>query len=546
MAAKNLRELLHKVATQGGEVARPEGLVQRGTKWWIRVRVPDRLRDRIGKTEICRSLRTSDFKEACRLARMERVAIDNLFGEAEAELREEIVEPVAADQLYQLARAFLHKMEADAQPIPVLSEDRELERIAVDEDAGLIGQSIEDATVQRGAISFARWAGLKLDPNSPHLIPISEAYQAAFIEHLNRRSLRLAGKTVLTVDPLFEGVDAKEPVSAPLTVKAAIQAFKDDPERASVAPKTRMAWGFRLRVFEELVGSDRLIGSIKRDDIRECREVLMEMPANAAKLYPGMSITEATLAAERDGCRKLSAKSVNLYIDQIVALFSWLEKEELVERNPAKGMKGPPLPRGSRRRPLSQSEINALLRATQSKDVTKPWTYWLPRVALLNGMRLSEIAGLATGDVEEIDGVWTFRVRPNAHRDLKTHTSTRDIPIHPRLVALGLPELAKGRHSDALLFADAPSTNGTSNAAQKRMGRVVRSVISDERATFHSLRHNFRDATRNAGIPSDVVAKLGGWAGNGNQSMDGYGRGHRLETLREWITKVSYDGVEID
>lgn len=548
MAKEKTPKLLHKVATQGGEeMAKPAGLISRGGSWGVRVRVPDRLRAHLGKKEIWKSFGAVGYADACRLARIERVAIDRRFLEAEAELGRAPAAPLNDEELLHLARAFLHKMEVDAGPLPLMPADREAESDAVDEEAALVGQGIEDASVQRVAKSFAAWAGRKVDDGNPELLRLSEAVQQAWLEHLGRRSARLAGRTVTTVDPIFAGVDGSQPLSAPLTVRAAITAYKNDPERSGVAAKTRAAWDFRFRAIEEILGPDRLIGSIRREDVRACRDVLMKMPANAPKHFPGLPIAEATVLGEKHGLPKLSPKSVMLYVELLSSLFKWLEREEMVARNPAQGIKGPPQSSEKPKRPLTAEEINALLLATAPEDGRSPsWTYWMVRIALLNGMRLGEIAGLAVNDIGKMGDIWVFRVRPNAFRELKTDASRRDIPIHPALIARGLLDLVQGRQPDQMLLRDAPAVAGTSNAAQKRLARLVRGSIADRRASFHSLRHNFRDAMRAAGTPHDIAAKLGGWSSQGSEAMENYGLGHALEVLSSWIEKLKYDDVEID
>lgn len=59
-------------------------------------------------------------------------------------------------------------------PLPLMAGDRDAEREAVDEEAALVGQSIDDATVQRVAKSFAAWAGRKVDGRIPELLRLSE------------------------------------------------------------------------------------------------------------------------------------------------------------------------------------------------------------------------------------------------------------------------------------------------------------------------------------------------------------------------------------
>lgn len=60
-------------------MAKPEGLAKRGTRYFVRVRVPDRLRPIVDKREIVKALGTSDRAEALVRLRRARVEIDSLF-----------------------------------------------------------------------------------------------------------------------------------------------------------------------------------------------------------------------------------------------------------------------------------------------------------------------------------------------------------------------------------------------------------------------------------------------------------------------------------
>lgn len=167
---------------------------------------------------------------------------------------------------------------------------------------------------------------------------------------------------------------------------------------------------------------------------------------------------------------------------------------------------------------------------------------------MLQGLRFTEPLGFKIGDLAQLNDVWVFRIRPNEFRSLKTTETTRDVPVHPRLIELGLLRLQEGRDPSQRLIPDVPwSETMKFNAAQKQMGRIMRRhVSSDPDLTFHSLRHSFRDAMRDAGFPRSVEERLGGWKSSGAEAMDGYGRGHRLEILLGWISKINYAELLIE
>ncbi len=57
-------------------MAKNGGPVRRGSRWYMRVRVPDDLVDIIGKREISKSLGTGDHREAKARYTVERAAVD--------------------------------------------------------------------------------------------------------------------------------------------------------------------------------------------------------------------------------------------------------------------------------------------------------------------------------------------------------------------------------------------------------------------------------------------------------------------------------------
>lgn len=164
-------------------------------------------------------------------------------------------------------------------------------------------------------------------------------------------------------------------------------------------------------------------------------------------------------------------------------------------------------------------------------------------------MRLGEIVTLTTDDVQTLDGVWCFVLRPTDDRRLKTAAAQRVVPVHPQLVELGLL-----RHVDARRLEGGgrlfPELSGTTQREtvdhfQKRFGRLVAKLFPDASGvSFHSFRHGFRDALREAGAPIDATRALGGWARSGGLE-ERYGQGTRPSTLARWMAQVAYPGLDL-
>ncbi len=76
---------------------------------------------------------------------------------------------------------------------------------------------------------------------------------------------------------------------------------------------------------------------------------------------------------------------------------------------------------------------------------------------------------------------------------------------------------------------------------------VVKAGADSPKTCFHSFRHGFRDALREARIDRDIALALGGWTtASGSASVsDAYGSGYRIGTLKEAIDRVHYSGLDL-
>lgn len=181
--------------------------------------------------------------------------------------------------------------------------------------------------------------------------------------------------------------------------------------------------------------------------------------------------------------------------------------------------------------------------------------FWIPAIALFSGMRLNEICQLHTADVQELDGIWCFVVSAIGADDkqLKTATSERLVPIHATLRRMGLIEHAKQRSSahDIRLFPEIKSDafGQHSGRSSRWFARFLVSCGADaERTCFHSFRHSFRDALREARVDREVALALGGWSPTGasaNAVADRYGSGFSPAVLNDGLSAIGYPQLEL-
>lgn len=220
----------------------------------------------------------------------------------------------------------------------------------------------------------------------------------------------------------------------------------------------------------------------------------------------------------------------------------------------------------SKVRPYKTNELQKLFKAplytgmhsthrpyTQGYVIEKNHRFWLPLISLFTGMRETEIIQLATDDIQSEDGIYHIRVtNDKAYQKLKTPKSKRLIPIHPELVRCGLMEYWNDikqkkyagitKHGSYMLFPEVKANNKEKRLAKsfsQFFGRFCNERgLNDPTTNFHSFRHTFKDACREAGIPRDLHDRL---TGHTDASVSAsYGKGFSVQQLAKELQKISY------
>ncbi|MCW2286755.1 integrase [Rhodoblastus acidophilus] len=311
-----------------------------------------------------------------------------------------------------------------------------------------------------------------------------------------------------------------------------------------------------------------------REVCRDLLETLRCMPSNATKRYGKLNAREAAERAKVEGRRPMSATTVNGYLNKLSALFNWAENEGYILKNPARGLRVvDPVRKKDKRLPFTNEQLTRIFHAPlytgcmddeagyahPGKCKPRRGRFWVPLIGLFSGMRLNEICQLEIADIKKIDGVECFVVTSETRsgtidKKLKTENAERFIPIHPTLIEIGILDYVNSRRTSGRgkLFSDLSiaSTGYYSDNFSKWFANFLdKAGAKAPRTSFHSFRHNFRDALREGKVRKDVAYALGGWAnenGDGDATAENYGRGFSVSVLREAISKITYDGCDLE
>lgn len=207
---------------------------------------------------------------------------------------------------------------------------------------------------------------------------------------------------------------------SPLTLGEAYRSYIDDPTRAWTA-NTREAYETSRKLAIAVIGEAVPVASISRAHCRDMLDVLRFLPANASKLFPMLSPREAAERARlRGDIRIISAANANSLMSNMSSFLNWAVNEELLSRNPARGLRLPdPINKRDKRLPFDRDQLHAIFNAPLYRgcvDGERSYNkvgnprprnarFWVPLIALFTGARLGEICQLDTTDIRTVDGV---------------------------------------------------------------------------------------------------------------------------------------------
>jgi len=463
------------------------------------------------------------------------------------------------------------------------------------------------AALSRGDISMVSEAmtelldrcHLNLNPNSPAYRKLGLAVLKAEVRALEALERRSKGEPIDTpsiahLEPA-EMIAPAQPTARPSasavrsngagaikassgTLRTAFAGWKKERERAQ---KTVAEYERAMHLFIELHG-DLPIANIAKRHALQFREGLQDLPPSRPRELANMTLPRLIewRRAHPEG-KRLKSETVNKLLGGVQAIAKWGYKNGLIPddirwSDPFAEMR---LPQGDDQAggPFEPGELRTLFGSPVFTTGERPKAgrgdvaFWLPLLALFTGARRAELTMLRAADVspDETIGAWTVVIRADkaAGRTLKTAGSARTIPVHPELVRLGFLDFvervrrdeggAGSSTGDMWLFSAVSSAKGANAWTQWFRLYLDKLGITDAGKGLHSLRHNFTDALRTAGVSEDLQDALTGHAGrtvgrsygararHGKQRykviVDRFGMAQLVET----IGKVKYPSIDL-
>jgi len=529
-------------------------LETRGTVFWYRRKIPlDLLSAYDGKREIRHSLHTRDYDDAECKARKRSVELDDEFA-----LRRGVPRALGSN--------FPPITRVDITDSNIQSLCERLKRAVLQSDdanrmAGFINKSYEDVSeglddvdqplrmaLAKGQLeqidpvlrSFLWLSRIEVDEKSPRYPSFRYQFLQTIVETVELQKRRQRGEVVRTdsVVPMVAAEQHHEPGQADrgaMRMEGLFNLWSADVKGRPVG--TVLAFKTAFEQFRRFIG-DRPVAEVTKKLVLAFRDKLLHED-------------------------KRAVKTVETKLNLLAAMFQVLVDSEELALNPAARVRvSKPKVEPVTRVPYALKDMVVIVSGPIYTGGTIPKAgagdaaKWLPPLGCYSGSRLEELCQLLVSDiVHDARFGWYMYITEvsddeGSNKGIKTTNSRRRVPIHPELIEAGFLRYVERRRKagDVRLFPELKqdSKGNWSGNWSKWWGRYAREVlgITSKLKVFHSTRHNFKDACREAGIEEEVHDALTGHSGGG-VGRKYKGEFYPLKPLVKAIKKVKYHGFKL-
>jgi integrase len=445
--------------------------------WRVRKQVPSDLRKAVGKREIIVSTGTKDHS----LAKVKALPIMADIEATLAKLRNPAID------LTGMAQTFLGQLRPDAQAQQQI-------------DLGIPFRPFRDqAGLDQALIDYAGKSEIKL--TGDNFAGLRRAVQEWAWMSLDRRSPHIPGMAAPTQ------IDTTADPSPTLT-----RLYEKYVGEAKPLADTQAQHQVVIRKFIAQFG-DLQIAEITKAQAIKFKDALVGQPGRSGQT--------------------LKPSTINKSLGYMVTILGYAANNKMITINPFSGVEAAGETK-SERVPFDPEDLTKLFGPLL--DDQSPLIRYLGLIGLFMGARINEIAQLWRGDVLVREGVQCVRFSHNRHPDQRVKTRTeRIVPIHPKVIELGFLDFVRTIPEDASLFSIRRAGATTRWATYSDKCGVI-----DPDKVHHSLRHNFTDGCRAAGVEEAVQDRITGH--NSPKMGRRYGKGYTLPVLLGELSKVKFEG----
>ena len=353
------------------------------------------------------------------------------------------------------------------------------------------------------------------------------------------------------------------PTPPSLLMSSYVEAWLDSvPVEHRQNDKTIASYRAGVHTFIKIVG-DKPLREFSFADQNRFDDVIVRLPANSTKLAVSrdLSIDEMLLI----GLPPISIVNAKNIARRSTNFLKWACKREgfkcpfelCDDVKITKKKKG-----AKKRRAFTDDELRIVFNPEMFGKSAQagPYIFWLPLIGVHTGMRINEIGQLLLSDLAIKDGVHCFDVNdePDQYEEadligelsksVKTEAAKRLVPVHSRLIELGLLDYAdalqKAGHKRLFPDLSDEGRDGPGQPASKQFARHCDRIgLTDKELVFHSFRHGAVGRMRSAGVQKELRMVVVGHSAL-EDTHDGYGdvnNDHSIVSKQGAIEALNFD-----
>ncbi|WP_459878803.1 site-specific integrase [Campylobacter concisus] len=332
------------------------------------------------------------------------------------------------------------------------------------------------------------------------------------------------------------------------SLKDAFEIFETNTKRADKwSPDTqRLVTGVKKLLFLYF-NEDTPVYRITRDNLLEFRDLLYKIPTKLAQKsrYKDKSLSQILKLGEKDD--KLSEPTIQKYMIRVIQFFNYCFDSGYIGKSITAKMNVKIDIDPSERAvlPYEASEARKIFEIvtsikqsgkSPSSRIGASELYYVTMIAAYSGMRIKEITQLHKEDIVLKDGIYCFNINTNDGKTTKTKNSIRFVPIHSKLIDLGLLEYVNSKKNGNIF-----------KVSNKDFSEIFRSQIQrkfidkDSKKTFYSFRHYFIDYLVQREVEANLIAQIVGHEKQYKILLNTYAKPINANTLRSKVEMVSYE-----
>ena len=331
-------------------------------------------------------------------------------------------------------------------------------------------------------------------------------------------------------------------------LKDAFETFETNTKRSDKwSPDTQRLVTSVKKLLFLYFNEDAPVYKITRDNLLEFRDLLYKIPTKLAQKskYKDKSLSQILKLGEKDD--KLSEVTIQKYMIRVIQFFNYcFDSSYIGKRITAKmNVKIDIDPSERAVLPYEASEARKIFEIvtsikqsgkSPSSRIEASELYYVTMIAAYSGMRIKEITQLHKEDIALKDGIYCFNINTNDGKTTKTKNSIRFVPIHSKLIDLGLLEYVNSKKSGNIF-----------KVSNKDFSEIFRSQIQrkfidkDSKKTFYSFRHYFIDYLVQREVEANLIAQIVGHEKQYKILLNTYAKPINANTLKAKVEMVSYE-----